>query len=271
MQNSEQQMKYQKLISGLKGLGRIVIAFSGGVDSSFLAHTARFALGKDNALAVTAMSETFPKSELDDALSFIKKFDIQHATIATSELATINGKGNPRDRCYYCKHQLFEELSLLAKTRGYMHVTEGSNTDDDTDFRPGRRALSELSIVSPLRDAGLSKQEIRDISRDLGLPTWDKPAFACLTSRFPYGVVIEERALAMIEKAETYLRSQGFRQCRVRCFGEKAVVEVEKQFVDRALSMKRAIERQLREAGFVEVEIDPLGYRMGRMNHEMSV
>jgi uncharacterized protein len=260
-------IKYDRLKSNLKALGRVVAAFSGGVDSGLLSYAARQVLGKTDFLAITAKSETFPESELAEAKAFTDAYDINHRIVSTSELATINNSGNSRERCYYCKRELFSQLSDLAKSLGYAAIVEGSNSDDDNDFRPGRRAIRELGVISPLKDAGLTKADIRAISREEGLPTWDKPAYACLTSRFPYGVTIDERSLRMIEKAEIYLKANGFRQCRVRCFGEKAVVEVEPDLVSKALGMKDAIVTELLGAGFGEVEIDPLGYRMGRMNN----
>jgi uncharacterized protein len=266
MMNTYLQSKYDDLHSRFGAFGRVVAAFSGGADSSLLIHSARAAVGRASLLAVTAVSETFPRAELDAAISFAKRYDIRHMTINTEELATINAKGNPRDRCYYCKLELFSGLKALAESEGYDEVIEGSNKDDEQDDRPGRRALSELGIISPLAEAGLAKSDVRDISRELGLPTWNKPAYACLTSRFPYGVAIEERSLRMIEEAEEYLRSAGFTQCRVRCFGERAVVEVEAELVETAVSMNAAIEEKLLDVGFKKVEIDPLGYRMGRMN-----
>jgi uncharacterized protein len=262
----EQKRKYDALVAGLKTLKRVAAAFSGGTDSSFLIYTAREALGKDNVLAVTARSETFPDDELNEAIGFTTQYDISHKIITTAELDTINSNGNPRNRCYFCKKELFGELLAIAKSLGFDCVADGSNKDDDADYRPGQQALRELGIVSPLRDAGFSKADVRDLSREAGLPTWDKPAYACLTSRFPYGVEIAELSLRMIEKAERFLKAQGFRQCRVRCFGEKAVVEVEKEKVRDALLLEAAIRKALIETGFKEVEIDPEGYRMGRMN-----
>jgi pyridinium-3,5-biscarboxylic acid mononucleotide sulfurtransferase len=262
--------KYLALRSSVKNIGSVVVAFSGGADSSLLAWVSRDVLGKENVLAVTAASETFPEGELDEARDFALRYDIEHKVIRTDELATINNAGNPVNRCYYCKKELFGSLCALRDSIGFAHVIEGSNTDDAHDYRPGRKALGELGIVSPLKDAGLSKSDIRAISNELGLPTWNKPAYACLTSRFPYNITIDERSLKMIERSEIFLRSLGFLQCRVRCFGEKAVIEVEKEMVERALSLKSEIDRELLEAGWREVEIDPLGYRMGRMNSFVS-
>ncbi len=266
MLNEELAGKYRTLKTNIAALGRVVAAFSGGVDSSFLAYTARTVLGKDGFLAVTAKSETFPQSEMDEAIAFAKQYDIRHKIVDTAELDTINGSGNSRDRCYYCKRELFSGLTNLSKELGYNAVIEGSNTDDDNDFRPGKRAIRELGILSPLKDAGLSKADIRSISFEEGLPTWDKPAYACLTSRFPYGVEITEQSLRMIEQAEIFLKARGFRQCRVRCFGRKAVVEVDAALVNKALDMKDEIVNALIGAGFEEAEIDPAGYRTGRMN-----
>jgi uncharacterized protein len=250
----------------LKACERVIIAFSGGVDSSFLLYMAHSVLGKENVLAVTANSETYPIKEMKDAVLFTEKFGIPHKIISTCEIREINEKGNPPDRCYYCKKELFRKLKKIAKQQNYHYVIEGSNKDDENDFRPGSKAISEMEIRSPLKEAELTKDEIRELSRDLNLPYWDKPSFACLTSRFPYHTEISRDILMKIEKAEEYISSLGFRQCRVRYFGDKVSVEVDKAHVEKAMSFKDDIESQFKEIGFDTVEIDPQGYRTGRMN-----
>jgi uncharacterized protein len=260
------QKKYSILKARLKQLEKVVVAYSGGVDSTFLLHSAVAVLGKENVLAVILNSEIVPFFELRDAEEFVLDNNIRHLIISSPALHEINSRGNPQDRCYYCKKTLFLKLLGIAKKKNYPHVIEGSNRDDDNDYRPGKKALEELSIVSPLREAGLDKEEIRLLSKEEGLPTWNKPARACLVSRFPYHTEIREESLRLVERAESFLIRLGFTQCRVRFIGEKALVEVEKTRVNDALNLKEKITHKLRGFGFKEVEIDPQGYRKGRMN-----
>ncbi|MBN1523290.1 MAG: ATP-dependent sacrificial sulfur transferase LarE [Spirochaetales bacterium] len=260
------QTKYTMLSDNLKKINSLVVAFSGGVDSTFLLFTALQSLGKDSVLAVTACSPTFPKSELEETINFTKKHSIPHRLITTDEVETINKQGNTPDRCYYCKHGLFSTLTAIAKTEGYQMVVEGSNIDDDHDYRPGRKAIRELGICSPLKEAGLSKEDIRELSHHFDLPTWNKPAYACLTSRFQYYVDITPEALARIEKSEEYLKELGFRQCRVRHYDHKARIEVALDKVPEALSRADEIVTKLLGFGYTEIEIDPKGYRTGSMN-----
>ena len=242
------------------------MAFSGGVDSSFLVFAAVRALGRDCVLAVTARSPAHPAHESREADAFCRQYDIRHQVVPTDMIRIINDRGNPTDRCYYCKHALFSALTELARTQGYAAVAEGSTLDDDHDYRPGRRALAELGIVSPLRSAGLGKSAIRDMSRQLGLTSWDKPSCACLVSRFPYRVPITEEDLSRVDRAEGFIRSLGFRQCRVRHFGERARLEVEAERVPEVLRLAEEIRTYLGGLGYLGVEIDPAGYRMGSMN-----
>jgi uncharacterized protein len=258
--------KYDALLAELKKSASLLIAFSGGVDSSLLAYAAAEALGRDKILAVTALAGTYPAREREEAEAFCRAYDLPQRFITTDEVGNINSRGNPFDRCYYCKRELFEELTSLARAEGLEAVAEGSNLDDDGDFRPGRRALAELGIVSPLKAAGLTKADIRAISQTLGLPSWDKPPCACLVSRFPYQVEITDSALRRIELAEEYLRSLGFRLCRVRHYGDRARVEVETTMVAEAERRADGIRERLRLLGYTEVEIDPQGYRTGSMN-----
>jgi uncharacterized protein len=244
--------KYDALLAELKKSASLLIAFSGGVDSSLLAYAAAEALGRDKILAVTALAGTYPAREREEAEAFCRAYDLPQRFITTDEVGNINSRGNPFDRCYYCKRELFEELTSLARAEGLEAVAEGSNLDDDGDFRPGRRALAELGIVSPLKAAGLT--------------SWDKPPCACLVSRFPYQVEITDSALRRIELAEEYLRSLGFRLCRVRHYGDRARVEVETTMVAEAERRADGIRERLRLLGYTEVEIDPQGYRTGSMN-----
>jgi len=257
--------KYAILKGIYTQLGKVVTAYSGGADSSLLVYTANLALGKDNVLAVTADSETYTREELAFAKSFTANYGITHRVITTCELETINAHGNAPNRCYYCKHELFSVLKTIAAEGGFT-VCEGSNLDDQQDYRPGSKARDELGIRSPLKEAGFTKNDIRMLSKELGLPTWDKPAYACLTSRFPYNVPITKPELAMVERAEEYLHKKGFIQCRVRHYGTKARIEVEGATLAHALSMQAEITTELKAIGYAEVEIDPSGYRMGSMN-----
>ncbi|RPJ04234.1 MAG: ATP-dependent sacrificial sulfur transferase LarE [Spirochaetaceae bacterium] len=263
MQTAE---KYNKLKEIIKNEGSLVIAFSGGVDSTFLLDTAFRVLGQEKVLAVTADSPTFPKSERDETVNFTKSHKIPHRIIFTDEAEVINNAGNTPDRCYFCKRELFSKLCKIAAQNGFHAVAEGSNTDDKSDYRPGRRAIAELGILSPLAMAGLSKAQIRELSREAGLSAWDKPAYACLTSRFPYHVEISKEALARIEQAEEFLKSLGFRQCRVRHYSELARVEVSQEMVTQAMARESVISEKLKELGYKTVEIDPTGYRTGSMN-----
>jgi uncharacterized protein len=266
MSFSDIEKKKCMLQARLKQLGKVVVAYSGGVDSTFLLHTAVTVLGKENVLAVIINSETVPFFELRDGEEFVLDNNIPHLIISASALHEINSRGNPQDRCYYCKKTLFLKLLGIAKKKNYSHVIEGSNKDDENDYRPGEKALEELAIISPLREAELVKKEIRMLSKEEGLPTWNKPARACLVSRFPFHIKIRHESLRMVERAESFLIRLGFTQCRVRFIGEKALVEVEKNRVNDALNLKEKITHELYGFGFKEVEIDPRGYRKGRMN-----
>ncbi len=257
---------YERLLNALNAYTSLLVAFSGGVDSSLLVFTAVRALGRDRVLAVTAHSPAHPAHEGREADAFCRLYDIRHHVVPSDMIRIINDRGNPSDRCYYCKHALFSVLTELARAQGYAAVAEGSTLDDDRDYRPGRRALAELGIVSPLRSAGLGKSAIRDMSRQLGLPSWDKPSCACLVSRFPCRTPITEEDLSRVDRAEAFIRSLGFRQCRVRHFGESALLEVEAERVPEALRLAEEIRIFLGGLGYSAVEIDPAGYRMGSMN-----
>lgn len=222
------QEKYEKLKNYIKSLGSLAIAYSGGVDSTFLVKVAYDVLG-DRVIAVTATSSTYPKRELNDAITFIKQVGAKHIVIESEELEIEGFNKNPVDRCYYCKKELFEKIWKVAKAHGIEYVADGSNFDDLNDFRPGMKAACELNVVSPLKVAGLTKEDIRKLSKELELPTWDKPAFACLSSRIPYGERITKEKLSMIEKAEEYLLGLGFKQVRVRYHQDKlARIEIGK-------------------------------------------
>lgn len=255
----------------LRELESVLIAFSGGVDSSFLAKIAREELA-DRAVAVTARSETYPLFEYKEALDLARRIGIRHMTIETEELTLDAFRNNPPDRCYHCKRELFGRLRKLADELGVRHVIDGANVDDTGDFRPGMKAAAELGIVSPLKDAGFTKEDIRAVSKAMGLPTWDKPSYACLSSRFPYGQTIEPEAVARVGEAEEFLRGLGFRQLRVRHHGDIARIEVPPADVP-ALAAEPARSRvvaRLRELGYKYVTLDMQGYRTGSMNEALT-
>ncbi len=261
--------KLESLRDILRSLESVVIAYSGGVDSTFLSKVAFDLLG-DKAIAVTARSETYPLSEFQEAIEFAKKVGIKHEVIVSEELDIPEFSHNPVNRCYYCKRELFIKLKEFALERGFKHVVDGSNLDDVNDYRPGMQALAELDIRSPLREAGLTKAEIRELSKELGLPTWDKPSFACLSSRFPYGNEITREKLKAVGEAEIFLRGLGFRQLRVRHHDEIARIEVAEEDMELLLHNRKEIVGKFKELGYTYITLDLQGYRTGSMNEVLS-
>ncbi|GHV61967.1 adenine nucleotide alpha hydrolase [Spirochaetia bacterium] len=262
--------KYQRLLDVISAQGSAAVAFSGGVDSSFLCHAAAAALGK-RAIAVTIVSPMLPKSEIECAADIAGRVGIEHILVEEDGIDE-EVAANPKERCYFCKKIEFGNILKAAKERGINAVLDGSNMDDLGDYRPGLRALEELKIISPLREADLHKAEVRELSKRFNLPTWDKPAFACLASRIPYGERIDREKLSRIEKAEDALRSIGFRQFRVRSHENIARIEVSpderKHFFDE--TMLDNISRTLKSYGFLYVAFELEGYLMGNMNRAIA-
>lgn len=261
--------KLDDLRDYLKDLGGVAVAFSSGVDSTFLLKVAKEALG-ERVVAVTARSCSFPKRELDEAVAFCEKEGIRHVIVDSEELSIEGFSHNPTNRCYLCKHELFEKILEVAKEYDLAYVVEGSNLDDNGDYRPGLTAVAELGIKSPLRAVGLTKQEIRDFSKELGLPTWDKQSFACLSSRFVYGEEITEKKLGMVDQAEQLLLDLGFHQLRVRIHGDIARIEVLPEEFEQVIAHREEIYTKLRFYGFSYVTMDLQGYRMGSMNETLA-
>jgi pyridinium-3,5-biscarboxylic acid mononucleotide sulfurtransferase len=261
----EQKWKHLKAL--LHEMDPAVLAYSGGVDSSLLLRAASEVMGA-GLIAATAVSETYPAGELQSAKDFVRSLGVTHRILRTEELASEEYVQNPTDRCYYCKKELFEKLRKLADIEGISFVLEGSNTDDLSDHRPGRKAAGEYAVRSPLVEAGLSKLEVRELARGLELPAWDKPSLACLSSRIPYGTRITPAILKAVQTAEDHLRTHGFRQVRVRHHGDTARIEVDRSDFEKLLSSNVAerITAALKEIGYTYVCLDLAGYRTGSMN-----
>jgi uncharacterized protein len=255
------------LVDRLRAWPSLVVAYSGGVDSAYLAYAASRVLGRQ-ALAVTADSPSYPERHRAMALAIANDFALQHEVIHTDELDRPEYRANATDRCYFCKHELYTKLTAIARARGFAAVADGSNADDRGDYRPGRRAAREFGVVSPLDEAGLSKADIRALSHAAGLPTWDEPASACLSSRIPYFSEVTDAKLRQIESAEAALRALGFRVLRVRHHDDIARIELGRDEMPRALDplVSAAIERELRALGYKYVTLDLKGYRLGSLN-----
>jgi uncharacterized protein len=272
MDETAARLKREKLIRHLQELDSLLVAFSGGVDSTFLVALAHETMG-DKVLAVTESSSTYPSSEREEAIRFAEERGIQHVVFQSDETCIPEFVSNAPDRCYHCKKSLSQELLKIAGERGIEHVAYATNVDDLGDYRPGLKAAEEMGFISPLVEAELNKEEIRFLSKEMGLPTWDKPAMACLASRIPYGDAITDNKLKMVEKAEDYLANKGFKQYRVRHHGSVARIEVESSEIKRISepNLRKDIAEKFKEIGFLHVAVDLEGYTTGSMNRALEI
>lgn len=259
-------MKYEKLKEIIKGLGRVIVACSGGADSTLLLKASLDAVGSENVLAVIASSPIYPEADTWSAERIVKAIGTDCVIVETSQLKSEKFIENSIDRCYYCKQIIIDKLIYIGNNKGFNNITEGSNVDDMSDLRPGSRACREKGVVSPLQLAGLTKKDVREISRVLGLDTADRPSDTCLATRIPYGTPIDRALLQKIERSELFIKGLGIQQVRVRCHGNIARVETAQGGLDKVIENRNAVAEKLREYGFMYITIDLEGYRSGSMN-----
>ncbi len=264
--------KERKLFAELSAMGRVLVAFSGGTDSAYLAWAAKQALG-ENAVAVTADSASLPESHKRDAEEFVRRFGIMHEYIETHEFDNPDYVKNDPNRCFHCKDELFTRLAEVGRTRGYQHIIYGVNVDDLGDYRPGQNAAKKHQVAAPLADAGLTKAEIRELSRLAELPTWDRPASACLSSRIPYGTPVTIENVKTVENGEEEIKALGFRQFRVRFHGEVVRIEIAREELEKALTLEMAgkFTAIFKKLGFKYVSLDLEGYRQGSLNEVLNL
>jgi len=269
--SSQTLTKYEKLTALLRKMGKVVVAFSGGVDSTFLLKAAHDVL-QDNVLAVIGSSETYPQREKAEALSLVREMGVRYLVIETTELNNPDFVNNSPQRCYYCKKELFSKMKKIAETEGIPYILDGSNYEDSQDFRPGIKAAVELGIRSPLKEVGLKKEEIRKLSKKLALSTWNKPSFACLSSRFPYYTKIESSSLKQVDRAEELLRNLSFSQFRVRHYQQMARIEISSDEFSKIMepTIRDKIISSFKKLGYIYITLDLEGYRSGSMNEPLA-
>ncbi|HOK56529.1 MAG TPA: ATP-dependent sacrificial sulfur transferase LarE [bacterium] len=258
--------KLKKLKDYLKKLKRVVIAYSGGVDSTFLLNVALNTLGKENVIAVIGISPTYPNEERKFAVNFCKENGIKYIEVETEEFKDSNFLKNPPDRCFWCKKELFGKIEEIRKNLNFKYIIDGTNKDDEKDYRPGEKAKKIYNVISPLKECGFTKKDIRELSKELNLPTWNKPQMACLASRIPYGEKITEEKLKRINEGEKFLYSLGFKIVRIRDYNELARIEVDKNEIEKLIKFKEKIIEKLKKIGYKYITVDLEGYRTGSMN-----